>query len=105
VAGGAGLGFNWAQLLASAIGGSLANDVPVVAADGGVALDTLSIDVSVVLEGGSVLDGLRVAGADLRVAVTAAGGADTSRLVEQALRISAVLGVVRSEFSVDVRTG
>ena len=104
VAGGAGLGFNGAQLLASAIGGCLANDVRVVAADEGIELDTVSIDVAVVVDGGSVLDGLRVVGADLRVAVTAAGGADTGRLVERALVISAVLGAVRSGFSVNVRT-
>jgi hypothetical protein len=64
----------------------------------------VSIDVSVVVEGGSVLDGILVAGADLRVAVTAAGGAATSRVVERALGISAVLGAVRSGFSVDVPT-
>jgi len=64
----------------------------------------VSIDVSVVVEGGSVLDGILVAGADLRVAVTAAGGADTGRVVERALVISAVLGAVRSGFSVNVRT-
>ena len=63
----------------------------------------MSIDVSVVVEGGSVLDGILVAGADLRVAVTA-GGAATSRVVERALGISAVLGAVRSGFSVDVPT-
>jgi len=63
----------------------------------------VSIDVSVVVEGGSVLDGILVAGADLRVAVTAAG-ADTSRVVERALGISAVLGAVRSGFSVEVPT-
>jgi organic hydroperoxide reductase OsmC/OhrA len=104
VAGGAGLGFNGAQLLASAIGGCLANDLRVVAADEGVELDSVSIDVSVVVEGGSVLDGLRVTGADLRVAVMAAGGADTGRVVERALEISAVLGAVRSGFPVEVRT-
>ena len=64
----------------------------------------MSIDVAVVVDGGSVLDGLRVVGADLRVAVTAAGGADTGRVVERALVISAVLGAVRSGFSVNVRT-
>jgi hypothetical protein len=64
----------------------------------------VSIDVSVVVEGGSVLDGILVAGADLRVAVTAAGGAATSRVVERALGISAALGGVRSGLSVDVPT-
>jgi organic hydroperoxide reductase OsmC/OhrA len=104
VAGGGGLGFNGAQLLASAIGGCLANDVRVVAVDEGIDLETVSIDVSIVVEGASALQGLRIVGADLRVVLTAAGGADTSRVVERALALSAVLGAVREGFPVDVRT-
>ena len=102
VVGGMGLGFNGAQLLASAIGGCLANDVQVVAADEGVDLETVAIDVAVVVDGTSVLDGLRIAGADLRVRLTAADGADTSRVVQRALAISAVLASVREGFPVQV---
>jgi organic hydroperoxide reductase OsmC/OhrA len=102
VAGGMGLGFNGAQLLASAIGGCLANDVRVVAADEGIDLQTVEIDVTVVVDGTSVLDGLRVAGADLKVTLTGAGGVDTSRVVERALAISAVLAAVRTGFPVQV---
>jgi organic hydroperoxide reductase OsmC/OhrA len=104
VAGGMGLGFNGAQLLAAAIGGCLANDVRVVAADEGVDLATVAIDVSVVVDGASALDGLRIVGADLQVALTAADGSDTSRVVERALELSAVLASVRAGFPVDVRT-
>ena len=104
VAGGAGLGFNGAQLLASAIGGCLANDVRVVAADEGVELESVAIDVSVVVEGTSALEGLRIVGGDVRVTLAAAGGADTSEVVERALGISAVLSAVRSGFPVEVRT-
>ena len=102
VVGGMGLGFNGAQLLAAAIGGCLANDVRVVAADEGIDLESVAIDVTVAVDGTSVLDGLRIAGADLRVELTAAGGADTSRVVERALSISAVLASVRAGFPVEV---
>ena len=68
-AGGMGLGFNGAQLLAAAIGGYLANDVRV------------------------------------RVEVTAAGAVDTSRVVERALAISAVLASVREGFPVQIVDG
>ena len=105
VAGGMGLGFNGAQLLAAAIGGCLANDVRVVAADEGIDLETVAIDVAVVVDGTTALDGLRIAGADLRVKLTAVGGADTSRVVERALAISAVLASVREGFPVQVVDG
>jgi len=105
VAGGMGLGFNGAQLLAAAIGGCLANDVRVVAADEGIDLEAVAIDVAVVVDGTTALDGLRIAGADLRVKLTAVGGADTSRVVERALAISAVLASVREGFPVQVVDG
>jgi organic hydroperoxide reductase OsmC/OhrA len=102
VAGGMGLGFNGAQLLAAAIGGCLANDVRVVADDEGIDLEAVAIDVAVVVDGTTALEGLRIAGADLRVKLTAVGGADTSRVVERALAISAVLASVREGFPVQV---
>jgi organic hydroperoxide reductase OsmC/OhrA len=105
VAGGMGLGFNGAQLLAAAIGGCLANDVRVVAADEAVDLATVEIDVSVVVDGTSALDGLRIVGAELGVTLTAADGSDTSRIVERALEVSAVLASVREGFPVDVQRG
>lgn len=105
VVGGMGLGFNGAQLLAAAIGGCLANDVRVVAADEGIDLEQVAIDVSVFVDGTSALEGLRIAGADLRIELAAAGGTDTSRVVERALEISAVLASVREGFPVNVVTG
>lgn len=103
VAGGMGLGFNGAQLLASAIGGCLANDVRVVAADDGIDLETVAIDVSVVVDGTSVLDGLRIVGAEVRVALAVSGDGDPARVVDRALAVSAVLASVREGFPVDVR--
>ncbi len=50
-AGGMGLGFNGAQLLALAIGGCFCNDLRYVAHEVGVALGAIAIDVTVELDG------------------------------------------------------
>jgi organic hydroperoxide reductase OsmC/OhrA len=51
VATGLGLGFNGAQLLALAIGGCFCNDLRYVAHELGAAIDTVSVDVTLDLEG------------------------------------------------------
>jgi uncharacterized OsmC-like protein len=62
-AGGRGLGFNGAELLALAIGGCLANDLRYVAEDLGARIEAIAIDVALTLEG----DPLLVAAAEVRV--------------------------------------
>jgi organic hydroperoxide reductase OsmC/OhrA len=50
-AGGRGLGFNGGQLLALAIGGCFCNDLRYAAAELGVALEDISVSVTLNLEG------------------------------------------------------
>ncbi|MDI7864820.1 OsmC family protein [Rhizobiaceae bacterium n13] len=54
-AGGMGLGFNGAQLLALAIGGCLCNDLRYIAHGRGVVLGKIAVSVSVTLEGDPIL--------------------------------------------------
>ena len=58
-AGGRGLGFNGAQLLALTIGGCFCNDLRYVAHAIGVDLGTISISVAVELEGATLYSRLR----------------------------------------------
>lgn len=83
-AGGMGLGFNGAQLLALAIGGCFANDLRYVAADLGVAVGEISISVSVTLEGSPI----RAIGAEMLVSVSVSEGSDPAQLIAKAKEIS-----------------
>ena len=56
-AGGRGLGFNGAELLALAIGGCFCNDLRYVAAEMGVRLGKIAVSVTVDLEGDPLIDG------------------------------------------------
>jgi organic hydroperoxide reductase OsmC/OhrA len=92
VAGGAGMGLNGGQLLALSIGGCLANDVRYVAAEQGVEVDDVVVDVDL-----DIADG-RVVGAVVRVEVAASDGVDTADLVARAEDVSTILAAVRSGF-------
>jgi organic hydroperoxide reductase OsmC/OhrA len=67
IAGGQGLGFNGAQLMALTIGGCFCNDLRYVAHERGVDLRAIEVDVTIHLEGKPLL----AAGADVSVRIAA----------------------------------
>ena len=86
-AGGKGLGFNGGQLLGIAIGGCLCNDLRYVAAEKGIRITAIAIDVSVTFEG----DRLICSAASVDVSLTAdAQEAEIAALIDRAREISAV---------------
>ena len=85
-AGGLGLGFNGAQLLALAIGGCYCNDPRYVAHDMGVAIGEIGVTVTVAMEGAPLI----VTGATLSVHVETADGSDPQPLIDRAWSICTV---------------
>jgi organic hydroperoxide reductase OsmC/OhrA len=85
-AGGMGLGFNGAQLLALAIGGCYCNDLRYVAHDMGVAIGEIGVTVTVAMEGTPLI----VTGATLAVHVETVDGSDPQPLIERAWSICTV---------------
>ena len=79
-AGGMGLGFNGAQLLALAIGGCFCNDLRYVADEMGVLLAGIAVSVTVELEGGPLI----TTAATMEVACETSDGSDPQRVVEKA---------------------
>ncbi len=79
-AGGQGLGFNGAELLALAIGGCLANDLRYLAHAEGVEIAAIAIEVALTLEG----EPLVVTGAEVRVAAEGPDPAATAGIVARA---------------------
>lgn len=79
-AGGGGLGFNGAQLLALALGGCFCNDLRYAAEKLHVDLEEIAVDVSLVLEG----DPLVATSAKLKVRCKTNLGADAREVVESA---------------------
>ena len=96
-AGGSGLGFNGAQMLALSLGGCLCNDLRYMAENLGIALDTISVEVSLTLEGEPLL----VTSAELDVGVTGSG--DLELLVSRAATDSTVSNSVQRGFPVMIR--
>jgi organic hydroperoxide reductase OsmC/OhrA len=96
-AGGSGLGFNGAQMLALSLGGCLCNDLRYMAENLGIALDTISVAVSLTLEGEPLL----VTSAELDVGVTGSG--DLELLVSRAAADSTVSNSVQRGFPVMIR--
>ncbi len=96
-AGGLGLGFNGAQMLALSLGGCLCNDLRYMAENLGIALDTISVEVSLTLEGEPLL----VTSAELDVGVTGSG--DLELLVSRAATDSTVSNSVQRGFPVMIR--
>lgn len=88
-AGGRGLGFNGAELLALAIGGCLANDLRYTADDLGVRIEAIAIDVALTLEG----DPLLATAAEVRVS---AEGPDPQAIAEAIARARAESTVANS---------
>lgn len=79
-AGGMGLGFNGAQLLALAIGGCFCNDLRYVAQEMGVSLGKISISVTVELAGEPLL----AVAATMTVSCETGDGSDPYALIEKA---------------------
>ena len=79
-AGGLGLGFNGAQLLALAIGGCFCNDLRYVAEEMDVSLGSISVRVTVVLEG----DPLLTTAAMMEVSCSVLDGSDPWPIIEKA---------------------
>jgi organic hydroperoxide reductase OsmC/OhrA len=79
-AGGRGLGFNGAELLALALGGCFCNDLRYVAHRHGIQIETVLIDVRLTLEGDPPL----ATSAEMSVRCTRKDGADPGDLVAEA---------------------
>jgi organic hydroperoxide reductase OsmC/OhrA len=90
-AGGQGLGFNGGQLLALAIGGCFCNDLRYVAHARGVALDGISVKVTLDLAG----EPLMATGATMFVQCDLPEGGDAQALIAEAERISTVANSLR----------
>ncbi|MCB1367559.1 MAG: OsmC family protein [Rhodobacteraceae bacterium] len=79
-AGGLGLGFNGAELLALAIGGCFCNDLRYVAERRGVGIDEIEIEVTLVLDGEPIV----ATAAEMVVFCTTSDGTDAATLVDKA---------------------
>lgn len=97
-AGGQGLGFNGAQLLALAIGGCFCNDLRYVAHDLGADLDAISVSVTVNLEG----EPLIATSARMDVNCTMPDGSDPAAIVEKAKAITMVSNSLARGFPVAI---
>lgn len=95
-AGGLGLGFNGGQMIALAIGGCFCNDLRYMAETMGVRVDTLSVDVTIILEGQPPL----VVSAEVRAQVQ--GDGDMAELVRRAAADSTVGNSVQRGFPVTI---
>ena len=85
-AGGMGLGFNGAQLLALALGGCFCNDLRYISHRLGRLIAALSVEVALEMEG----DPLVPTSAKMRVRCEMEDGSDASELVEEARQGSMV---------------
>ena len=99
-AGGLGLGFNGAQLLAMAIGGCFCNDLRYVADEMGVGLGNIAVSVTVELEG----DPLITTAATMEVSCKTLDGSDPQRIIEKAKTTCMVSNSLRQGIPVTVQT-
>lgn len=79
-AGGQGLGFNGAQLLALSLGGCFCNDLRYVAEEMGVGIADISVDVSLELAGAPLV----AVAAHMTVHCTTDDGSDAQAIVDRA---------------------
>jgi len=101
-AGGMGLGFNGGQLLGLAIGGCLCNDLHYVAAQMGIAIASLEVDVELSLKGEPLL----ATHAAVRVSVTPVdASADVDALIARAREDSTVSNSIQRGIAVEVTRG
>ncbi|MDT3382181.1 OsmC family protein [Labrys neptuniae] len=97
-AGGMGLGFNGAQLLALSLGGCFCNDLRYAAEEMGVTVDTIAISVALELEGKPLL----ATAARLEVRCRMLDGSDPQPVIERAKTICMVANSLRSGVSVGI---
>ncbi|RWK65015.1 OsmC family protein [Mesorhizobium sp.] len=90
-AGGLGLGFNGAQLLALAIGRCFCNDLRYVAEEMGVELGKIIVSVTVNLEGKPLL----AISATMTVSCETLDGSDPRKVIDKAKAITAVSNSLR----------
>ncbi len=98
-AGGMGLGFNGAQLLALAIGGCFCNDLRYVADEMGVGLGNIAVSVTVELEG----DPLITTAATMEVSCETLDGSDPQRIIEKSKTTCMVTNSLRQGIPVTVQ--
>ena len=99
-AGGMGLGFNGAQLLALAIGGCFCNDLRYVADEMGIGIETIAVSVTVEMEGTPLITKSAV----MKVACTTADGSDAGPIIEKAKASCMVSNSVARGFAVSIET-
>ncbi|MFP9139126.1 OsmC family protein [Devosia sp. XGJD_8] len=95
-AGGLGLGFNGAQLLGLTIGGCFANDLRYVAANAGLKIKDIGIEVEVTLQG----EPLIATNAAMRVSVQMEDGSDAADLIRRTSEISMAMNSLNRGISV-----
>lgn len=100
-AGGQGLGFNGAQLLALSIGGCFCNDLRYAADEMDVEIGEIAVQVTLQLDGSPLI----AVSADLAVTCKAADGSDTAELVERTRSMCTVANSVAKGFPVTFRIG
>ena len=98
-AGGMGLGFNGAQLLALAIGGCFCNDLRYVADEMGVGLGTIAVTVTVDLEG----EPLIATSATMTVTCKTTDGADADAVIDRAKASCMVSNSLKQGVPVTIR--
>lgn len=86
-AGGMGLGFNGAQLLALPIGGCFCNDLRYLAHRRGLGVESIAVKVHLTMDG----DPLIATGAEVTVQCTTENGSDPKGLIDEA-RDSSMVG-------------
>jgi organic hydroperoxide reductase OsmC/OhrA len=99
-AGGRGLGFNGAQLLALTIGGCFCNDLRYVSHAKGVALGKIAVSVTVELDG----DPLLATAATMVVSCATLDGTDPESIIEQAKATCMATNSLRRGFPVAVQS-
>jgi len=97
-AGGRGLGFNGAQLLALTIGGCFCNDLRYVAHASGVELGNISVSVVVELEGEPIL----ATAATMAVSCTMPDGSSADAIIEKAKAACMAINSLTRGFPVKV---
>ena len=97
-AGGMGLGFNGAQMLALAIGGCFCNDLRYVAEEMGVGLGKIAVSVTVNLDGKPLL----ATSATMTVSCETLDGSDPRKIIDKAGEISAISNSLRRGVPVTV---
>ena len=97
-AGGTGIGFNGAQLLALAIGGCYCNDLRYVSHELGRDIDEIAVSVTIELDGAPLVATRAV----LSVRVRMQNGDDPSPIIEEAWRICTVANSLKEAFPVEI---